>query len=49
MKIGNVVRIKLTLETGMIIGFAYHIKENYKARYQVRLPNYQVVEFYEFE
>ncbi len=50
-KSGDMVKIKLTQQVGMIIKRVHRTMPVgiYKTTYQVRMPDYQIYEFYEFE
>jgi hypothetical protein len=50
IKEGDFVKVLITGEIGMIVNVYDYIKnQTYRKVYQVRLSNYQVVKFYDFE
>ena len=51
-QICDLVKIKLTSHVGMVIDVHEQMSEtgkNYRTGYSVRLPNYQVRKFYDYE
>ncbi len=49
MRIGDLVVVKLTSEIGMIVNKLTSNQEGYADGYLVRLPDYSIKKFYEFE
>ena len=49
MQTGELVKIKLTGEIGMVIIILDETNPGYTKGYWVRLPNYRVVKFYDIE
>jgi len=49
MRVEQLVKIKLTGEIGMLLISLDEVNDGYQNGYWVRLPNYDVVKFYDFE